>query len=113
MNEDEYKYIQNILNEILIYLGSTTNNPISFSFLCKVLGFSFEERLLLEMKLSKFCSERKGCEEKIDKNTVMHIIEEVCPSRKNGIEYTDEIIMGLLNSCSVIIPELKEIIDKI
>ncbi len=100
-DENFYKYLPDIINEILLFLKNKNNNiPISMAYICYSLGFSHDEYRKVTLKLLKIiCNE-----EELNSDNCRKVLEEVRPSDKYGIVYDDESIQGIINNFSLLIP---------
>jgi hypothetical protein len=100
-DENFYKYLPDIIDEILLFLKSKNGNiPISMAYICYSLGFSHDEYRKVTLKLLKIiCNE-----EKLSMDNCRRVLEEVRPSDKYGIVYDDESIQGIINIFSLHIP---------
>lgn len=103
-DENFYKYLPDIIDELLLFLKSNNNNiPISMAYTCYSLGFSHEEYQKITLKLLKIICNEKD----LSIDNCRKILEEVRPSDKYGIVYENESIQGIINTISLLIPQNK------
>ena len=109
MNNDDYLFLRDSINEILIYLGASNSNPISVSNLCMHMGISRKEKDLMQVKFCKLSSELSESKNKLKLEDCRSIIESV-HSPNIEMPFSDEIILGFVNGFANLIPDLKDLI---
>ncbi len=109
--DDNYKLLKNSIDEILEFLGASTVNPISVSNFCIKMGFSIEEKELMQIKFCKLASDTIEDGKTLKLEDCRKIIEEVHPSNL-GVPYSDDVIIGFTRAYANIIPDLKELIKE-
>lgn len=110
MSDDNYTLLKSSIDEILIYLGASNSNPISVSNLCINMGFSLEEKELMQVKFCKLSSDIIESHGELKLRDCRNIVESIHPSEL-GTPYSDEIITGFTRGYANLIPDLKKLIS--